>query len=185
MRISLPCSTRRFMMGGPVDARLTMSDHADVVVMSRELNDKVFGGANSVGKTHQSRQSRISRGRRPGPLGADAEILRSQQQCSTARVRKCFYPSRAPSTAKWPAGATIIVPATSAAPGWEGRLHSECIWLQFWAELPTRRGRRALPRVLEQLCGGTAAHRPLSLAAATRGYAMCASGWSIEHAVTE
>ena len=22
-------------------------------------------------------------------------------------------------------------------PGWEGRLHSECIWLQFWVELPT------------------------------------------------
>src|SRR5882762_8734922 len=23
------------------------------------------------------------------------------------------------------------------APGWQGRLHSECIWIQFWAELPT------------------------------------------------
>jgi putative ABC transport system permease protein len=22
-------------------------------------------------------------------------------------------------------------------PGWEGQLHSECIWIQFWAELPT------------------------------------------------
>ena len=22
-------------------------------------------------------------------------------------------------------------------PGWAGRLHSECVWLQFWAELPT------------------------------------------------
>ena len=25
------------------------------------------------------------------------------------------------------------------APGWEGFLHSECVWLQFWVELPTRR----------------------------------------------
>lgn len=27
--------------------------------------------------------------------------------------------------------------------GWEGHLHSECVWMQFWAELPTPAERRA------------------------------------------
>ena len=36
-----------------------------------------------------------------------------------------------------------------AQPGWEGRLHSECVWIQFWAELPTAADVAALSRLFE------------------------------------
>src|SRR6202795_3859645 len=39
-----------FLMGAPWTAA-DDKGHADVVVISRELNDKIFGGANSIGRT--------------------------------------------------------------------------------------------------------------------------------------
>jgi putative ABC transport system permease protein len=109
--------------------------HADVVVISRELNDKVFGGANSVGKT----------------LNLDGRNYRVVGVLARWEPTPKFYDLN---NNKYGKPEAIFVPFNVAIdrqlmtwgnnncsgdpgePGWEGRLHSECIWQQFWVELP-------------------------------------------------
>lgn len=65
-----------FLMGSPWSAD-DDKNHAEVAVITQKLNDKLFGGGNSVGKTvdldnHEFRIVGVL-----GILGADAAILRS------------------------------------------------------------------------------------------------------------
>jgi len=109
--------------------------HADVVVITRELNDKVFGGANSVGKV----------------LNLDNHDYRVVGVLDKWEPIPRFYDLN---NDKYGKGEQIFLPFTRAIdahleswgnsncsghgkPGWEGRIESECIWIQFWAELPT------------------------------------------------
>ena len=110
-------------------------DRAEVVVISRELNDKVFGGANSVGKT----------------LNLDNREFRIVGVLEKWEPIPKFYDLN---NDKYGKSEDVFLPLTRAIesqmdsfgnyncqgdmqPGWEGRLNSECVWLQFWAELPT------------------------------------------------
>ena len=110
-------------------------DRAEVVVISRELNDKVFGGANSVGKT----------------LNLDNREFRVVGVLEKWEPIPKFYDLN---NDKYGKSEDVFLPLTRAIesqmdsfgnyncqgdvqPGWEGRLNSECVWLQFWAELPT------------------------------------------------
>ena len=77
--------------------------HADVVVISYELNDKVFGGANSVGKTvnldnHDYRVVGVLNRWQPTPKFYDSAVGVEA------------LPFTGPSRAKWRRGATTIAP---------------------------------------------------------------------------
>jgi putative ABC transport system permease protein len=110
---------------------------AHVVVISRELNDKVFGGANSVGKTlnldkHDYRVVGVLDSWQPVPKFYD---LNNDQY---GKIEQAFVPfTRAIENRMTSWGNNNCGGGDAGAPGWEGHLHSECVWLQFWAELPT------------------------------------------------
>jgi putative ABC transport system permease protein len=111
--------------------------HANVVVISHDLNDKVFGGANSVGKTlnldgQEYRVVGVLERWEPIPKFYDLNNNKYGQP------EEAFIPfTRAVDQQLSSWGNNNCGGDTIPAPGWEGRLHSECIWIQFWAELPT------------------------------------------------
>jgi putative ABC transport system permease protein len=109
--------------------------HADVVVITRELNDKVFGGANSVGKVlnldnHDYRVVGVLDKWEPIPKFYD---LNNDKY---GRSEELYLPfTKAIDAHLGPWGNFNC--AGGFTPGWDGRIHGECIWIQFWAELPT------------------------------------------------
>jgi putative ABC transport system permease protein len=111
--------------------------HAKVVVIGHDLNDKVFGGANSVGKTlnldgQEYRVVGVLDRWEPIPKFYDLNNNKYGQP------EEAFIPfTRAVEQQLSSWGNNNCGGDTIPAPGWEGRLHSECIWIQFWAELPT------------------------------------------------
>src|SRR3984885_7430199 len=124
-----------FRFGGPWSAA-DDENRADVVVISRELNDKVFAGANSVGKTlnldnHEYRIVGVVDGWQPIPKFYD---LNNDKYGKSEEVYLPFSRAIDGQMTTW---GNNNCAGDIGAPGWEGRLHSECIWLQYWAELPT------------------------------------------------
>lgn len=124
-----------FLYGGPWNAA-DDADRAYVAVISRELNDRVFSGSNSVGRT----------------LNIDNHDYRVVGVLDRWMPLPRFYDL---TDSKYGAGEELFIPFTRAiesrkesaetsncagdqgAPGWDGYLHSECVWLQFWVQLPT------------------------------------------------
>jgi len=107
---------------------------SEVVVISRKLNDKLFGGANSVGNTINLDQHDY---RIVGVLDHWAPEPRVYDVISGTfdEVEDVFLPftlaiDRHMTT--WGNNNCY----DSRLPGWDGHLQSECIWIQFWAELP-------------------------------------------------
>jgi putative ABC transport system permease protein len=124
-----------FLMGGPWSA-VDDKGHADVIVISRELNDKIFSGANSVGKTvnldnHEYRVVGVLGLWDPVPKFYD---LNNNAYGKSAEVYLPFTRAIDSQMQSW---GNNNCNGTAGDPGWEGRLRSECVWLQFWAELPT------------------------------------------------
>lgn len=131
-----------FEYGGP------WSNDADqnseqVVVLDQEYNDKLFGGANSVGKeitldNHRFRVVGVLKKWNPVPKYYDLENdqfgdpenvfiplnLVSSMQLHSSGNNSCWGPP--------PADVSF-----------ESYLNSECVWLQYWAELPTAADRDA------------------------------------------
>jgi putative ABC transport system permease protein len=110
-------------------------NRAAVVVLTKQMNDKLFGGANSVGKT----------------IRLDNEQYIVTGVLDEWRLLPRFYDTN---IRPFGDADTMFIPFTRAIdkqmnntgstqcngdldPGWEGRLRSDCIWLQFWVELPT------------------------------------------------
>jgi|SRR5271170_7505499 len=110
-------------------------NRAAVVVLTRELNDRLFGGVNSVGKT----------------LRLDSGTYTVTGVLDDWRLLPRFYDLQ---ITPFGDGDLLFLPFTRAiemqmrptgsvscagdlGPGWNGLLQSDCIWLQFWAELPT------------------------------------------------
>jgi putative ABC transport system permease protein len=106
-----------------------------VIVLSREMNEKLFGGANSVGKS-------VRLGDQPYTVIGVLDAWRLLPRFYDLAIRP------------FGDGDTIFMPFSTAIdkhlgnvgstqcngdvdPGWEGRLRSDCIWLQFWTELPS------------------------------------------------
>jgi putative ABC transport system permease protein len=124
-----------FRYGGPWTAA-DDGNHADVVVIGRELNDKVFGGANSVGKTlnfdnHDYRVVGVLDRWEPTPRFYDVNNNKY------GKTEEAFIPFNRAIDQQLGSWGNNNCAGGDREPGWEGRLHSECIWLQFWAELPT------------------------------------------------
>jgi putative ABC transport system permease protein len=124
-----------FRFGGPWNAA-DDADKADVVVIAGSLNEKLFSGANSVGKT----------------IDLDGHIYRIVGVLLPWQPEPRFYDVN---TDKFSAAEKAFIPFTTAIKieqgnwgnnscngdssqeGYQGHLRSECVWLQYWAELPT------------------------------------------------
>lgn len=124
-----------FAAGGPWGAD-DDKNHADVAVITQKLNDKVFGGGNSVGKSinlddHEFRVVGVLAPWSPTPQFYD---LNNDQFGEGAEV---YVPFTRAIDGHMPGWGNNNCNNNSGEPGWEGHLHSECVWLQFWAELPT------------------------------------------------
>ena len=124
-----------FLMGGPWSAA-DDSGRADVVVISRELNDKLFGGANSIGKTVNldDREYRVV-----GVMGSWDPVPKYYDLNNNAygKGADIYLPFTRAIDAHLPSWGNNNCGGALGEPGWEGRLRSECVWLQFWAELPS------------------------------------------------
>ena len=108
---------------------------AEVVVISRELNDKLFRGANSVGNTVNldDREYRVV-----GVIDAWQPTPRFYDALSSNKFGKSedlYLPfTRAVASAVTVQGNLSCSDVPD--PGWDGLLRSECVWLQLWVELP-------------------------------------------------
>ena len=111
-------------------------NHTDVAVITQKLNDKVFGGGNSVGKSinldgHEFRIVGVLRRWDPTPQFYD---LNNDKYGEGAEVYMPFTRAIDGQLASW---GNNNCNGDVGQPGWEGHLQSECVWIQFWAELPT------------------------------------------------
>jgi putative ABC transport system permease protein len=109
-------------------------EQTPVAVITRELNDKLFGGANSIGKTmnldnQEYRVVGVLKDWRPVPRFYDLNGDRFGE------VEQVFIPfSRAIANKMDAYGDVKCVKGNG---GWDTLLQSECVWIQFWAEIPT------------------------------------------------
>jgi putative ABC transport system permease protein len=129
-----PMFAMPFRYGSPWRAQDDAA-HANVVVLSRELNDKVFGGADSVGKTlnldsHEYRVVGVLD--RWGPIPNFYDLNNDKY----GKPEDLFLPFTSAIDARMESWGNYNCSGNVQA-GWEGRIHGECIWVQFWAELPT------------------------------------------------
>jgi putative ABC transport system permease protein len=109
------------------------TQHGRVVVLSRDTNEKLFGGQNSVGKHVRMNEIDYSV---VGVLGEWKPRVKFYDLTNgTLNNPEEFYV---------PYTTTIELKSNASGnnncwknsdPGWEGYLGSECVWQQFWVEL--------------------------------------------------
>ena len=124
-----------FRYGGPWTAADDQG-RADVIVIGYELNDKVFGGANSVGRTmrlddHEYRVVGVLDRWEPIPKFYDLSGNKY------GKSEEAFIPFTRAIDEQLESWGNVSCPGGPGPTGFEGRLQSECVWIQFWAELPT------------------------------------------------
>lgn len=124
-----------FVAGGPWSAD-DDTNHADVAVITQKLNDKLFGGGNSIGKSinldnHEFRIVGVLGTWNPQPQFYD---LNNDQFGEGEEV---YLPFTRAIDGQMPSWGNNNCSGDVGQPGWDGHLHSECVWIQFWAELPT------------------------------------------------
>lgn len=111
--------------------------HASVAVISRALNDKLFQGANSVGRqivvdNYSYRIVGVMDDWNPHPLFYDV-----RSNGAFADATQLFIPfTRAVDLKIATNGANLC--ATTSDQGWDAWLHSECVWIDYWVELPDK-----------------------------------------------
>ena len=115
---------------------------SQVVVLSQTLNDKVFGGQNSVGKQIQldGRYFKVV-----GVLDEWAPSPRFFELDNGVFVETngAFIPfSLTRSLAIRKSGGSTMCHASETAAGWEGFLGDECTWLHTWVQLDSDEQRR-------------------------------------------
>ncbi len=119
-----------FRYGGPW-SRGDDSAKARVVVLGSELNDKLFGGENSVGRDVQLGDERY---RIVGVLDHWLPMPRVYDVISDtfAEPEEAFIPWEVAIDKQMGNHGNNNCYRAPELPGWEGRLQSECIWMQFW-----------------------------------------------------
>jgi putative ABC transport system permease protein len=124
-----------FLFGGSWTAEEDKA-HADVVVISHKLNNKLFDGKNSIGKMLRldDRDYRVV-----GVLGVWEPTPRFYDLNNDiyGESAEVYLPFTRAIEAQMPSWGNSNCNGDLGQPGWEGRLRSECVWIQFWAELPT------------------------------------------------
>lgn len=124
-----------FLFGSPWSGS-DDEDRADIVVISRQLNDKLFDGANSVGKTLNldGRSYRIV-----GVIDRWQPIPRfyDLNESLYGLPEEVYLPFTTAINSRMEAWGNTNCSGENRQSGWEGRLRSECVWIQFWVELPS------------------------------------------------
>lgn len=131
----------RFRYGGGWSANAD-DQRAAVVVISSALNQKLFGGADSVGReinldAHVYRIVGVLDDWEPRPRFFDL----SSTFYAFSRPRQLYLPfSRAIDLQKATSGQFYCSTNTVGPdlPNWDSVLHSECAWIDAWVELSTR-----------------------------------------------
>ena len=125
-----------FQFGGPW-ARTQDDAHASVVVLTRALNGLLFGGTNSVGRDLRIGEKTyriigVLDRWRPSPrfYGVGGQTFSGEDQL--------FLPFTRAIDDQMPTDANLNCKG-GAGTGWDGLLHSNCIWIRLWVELPTAR----------------------------------------------
>lgn len=121
--------------------------HASTAVITAKLNQRLFGGVNSVGKSvdmsgHSYRIVGVARPWNPQPRFYDVV-----NGGGFSRAPQIWIPfTRAIDLQIGTAGNNNCNSRTP--PGWDGWLHSECVWLSYWAELPNAAAAASYQRYL-------------------------------------
>lgn len=124
----------RFQYGGPWDAAADR-DLQQVTVLSAELNDRLFGGSDSVGETVRMH-------------GDDWRVVGVMEPWNP--VPKYYDLNNGPFDTgeelyiPWPHVVDRELPRSGntncwksiGGTGYEAFLNSECVWIQYWVELP-------------------------------------------------
>jgi putative ABC transport system permease protein len=130
-----------FEYGGPW-GRAEDDAHAPVVVLMRQLNDRLFGGANSVGQTvtiegAAYRVMGVVGDWRPTPAFYDI----GNGGGAYTTTDEFFMPFARAIDQQWRTAGGFGCPARAGLiKGWDGpkgMLTSPCTWIAFWVELPT------------------------------------------------
>jgi putative ABC transport system permease protein len=123
-----------FLFGGPW-GRAEDVDGTPVVVISRRINDQLFAGDNSIGRT-------MTLGDASYRIVGVLDNWRLVPRFYSLRIRpygqidEVFIPfTRAIKAQAQAASGTSCQETTTAS--FEARLRSECLWIQFWVQLPT------------------------------------------------
>lgn len=109
--------------------------HGAVAVISRSLNETLFGGENSVGREivldhHSYRVVGVRDNWNPQPLFYDLKM-----SGAFGEPAQVFIPFTSAIDSRLPtAGANLC--KTSTDSGWDAWLSSDCTWIWYWAELP-------------------------------------------------
>lgn len=122
-----------FKFGGGWD-RAQDGQHGRVTVLSAETNEKLFGGADSVGKRVRLGEEEYTI---VGVLGAWQPTVKffDLNNGQFEDMEEFYVPFTTAIELQAP-GAGNNNCWTNSEPGWEGYLQSECVWIQYWAELP-------------------------------------------------
>jgi putative ABC transport system permease protein len=123
-----------FRSGGPW-SRADDDARANVVVISSKLADRLFPHRDAVGETINLDQHDY---RIVGVIGNWNPVPRYYDVTNDpyAEPEDVFLPfSTAIAQQRALNGNNNC--NTESAPGWEGHLNSECIWIEYWVELPT------------------------------------------------
>ncbi|MFK8031441.1 MAG: ABC transporter permease [Gammaproteobacteria bacterium] len=125
-----------FLYGNGWDA--TAEESLDqVAVLSKKTNDKVFGGENSVGKTVRFNTHTF---RVIGVLDTWEPHIKyyDVNNGPIAESEDVFVPFTLTEALELPFGGNNNCWKDEENIGHQGHLRSECIWVQFWAELTSR-----------------------------------------------
>ncbi|MEO1582300.1 MAG: ABC transporter permease [Pseudomonadota bacterium] len=130
-----------FLYGGPWDDRA--DENADqVVILSRESNEKFFGGQNSVGNTIfldsvPFRVVGVINSWQPTPVFYD---LNNGAWSSTEDM---FIPFQIPITWEYGAHGSTNCWKPEKLENYQDSLQSECVWVQHWVQLDSAEQREA------------------------------------------
>jgi putative ABC transport system permease protein len=110
--------------------------NAQVVVISSELNDKVFGGGNSIGKMlnlhgGRYRVAGVMRDWNPQPVYFDVPANGGFM----LQPISVLLPFNTAIAAQMPHDGSTECYKSSAQPGFAGLLHSSCVWISYIAQL--------------------------------------------------
>ncbi len=124
-----------FKFGGP----WTAADDArrsPVVVISNEMNDKLFGGRNSIGNVVNLGDESYT------VIGVLKEWLPIPHfydlNVSPFAMREEFYVPFTRAIDKHYGSLGHVSCGSEPKPGWDGFMQSDCTWIQFWVELPAK-----------------------------------------------
>lgn len=125
-----------FEYGGPW-SRTEDQAHTPVVVLARAFNDRLFGGANSVGRSlvvdgKHYRIIGVTGSWQPSPHFYDLGV-----NSSYSSADQLFVPFTRAIDEQMQTSGTLSCDNNGPGKGWSSLLHSNCVWIHLWVELPS------------------------------------------------